>query len=110
MIIILIALPLIIANMAVNMVVNPNRETSHNPEKAYAQLFEELPPAKMWVEDLQSRGALRDTFIISNDGRRLHAIYAAAGCESRLRTEFFDGGHHCGLREQETILQFFRDF
>jgi hypothetical protein len=78
LIIILIALPLIIANMAVNMVVNPNRETSHNPEKAYAQLFEELPPAKMWVEDLQSRGALRDTFIISNDGRRLHAIYAAA--------------------------------
>ena len=60
------------------MVVNPNRETSHNPEKAYAQLFEELPPAKMWVEDLQSRGTLRDTFIISNDGRRLHAIYAAA--------------------------------
>lgn len=41
---------------------------------------------------------------------RMHAIYAAAGCESRLRTEFFDGGHHCGLREQETILQFFLDF
>jgi hypothetical protein len=40
----------------------------------------------------------------------MHAIYAAAGCESRLRTEFFDGGHHCGLREQETILQFFLDF
>ena len=64
--------------MAVNMVVNPNRETSHNPEIAYAQLFEELPPAKIWVEDLRSRSALRDTFIIAKDGRRLHAIYAAA--------------------------------
>ncbi|MCR5744708.1 MAG: hypothetical protein K6G41_02745, partial [Bacteroidales bacterium] len=41
---------------------------------------------------------------------RMHAVYEAAGYESRLRTEFFDGGHHCGLREQETILQFFLDF
>ena len=78
LIIILIALPLYIANQAVEMVVNPNRDTSRNPEKAYAQLFEELPPAKTWVEDLQARGALRDTFIIANDGRRLHAVFAAA--------------------------------
>lgn len=78
LIIIIIALPLTIANMAVNMLVNPNREISHNPEKAYAQLFEELPPAKAWVEDLRAKGALRDTFIIANDGRRLHAVYAVA--------------------------------
>ena len=78
LIIILIALPLYIANLAVEMVVNPHRDTSRNPEKAYAQLFEELPPAKTWVEDLQARGALRDTFIIANDGRRLHAVFAAA--------------------------------
>lgn len=78
LIIILLVLPLIIANMAVNMVVNPNRDTSHNTEKAYAQLFDELPSAQAWVEDLQARGALRDTFIMANDGRRLHAVFAAA--------------------------------
>ncbi|MGX8682477.1 MAG: hypothetical protein ACSW77_01500, partial [Bacteroidales bacterium] len=44
--VIIIAFPLFVANMAVNMVVNPNRDTSHNPEKAYAQLFEELPEAQ----------------------------------------------------------------
>ena len=39
---------------------------------------------------------------------RMQAIYAEAGAPSLLRTEWFDGGHHCGLHEQETILQFFR--
>lgn len=76
--VIIIAFPLFVANMAVNMVVNPNRDTSHNPEKAYAQLFEELPAAKSWVENLRSKGALRDTFIVAQDGRKLHAVFAAA--------------------------------
>ncbi|MCR5709299.1 MAG: exo-alpha-sialidase [Bacteroidales bacterium] len=38
---------------------------------------------------------------------RMQSIYAEAGDEGALLTEFFDGGHHCGLREQERILQFF---
>lgn len=78
LLVIIIVFPLVIANMAVNMLVNPNRDTSHNPEKAYAQLFEELPPAKAWVDSLNARHALKDTFIIAADGRRLHAVYAAA--------------------------------
>lgn len=40
---------------------------------------------------------------------RMQALYGEAGGEGRLRTEFFDGGHHCGLREQETILQYFKE-
>ena len=40
---------------------------------------------------------------------RMQALYGEAGGEGRLRTEFFDGGHHCGLREQETILHFFEN-
>lgn len=39
---------------------------------------------------------------------RMQAIYAKAGAQGRLRTEFFDGGHHCGLREQALILDYFR--
>lgn len=38
---------------------------------------------------------------------RMHALYAEAGAGDLLRTEFFEGGHHCGLREQEKILQYF---
>ena len=76
--ILIIALPFIAANMAVNMVVNPNRDVSHNPEKAYEQLFEELPAAKAWVDSLKAEHALRDTFIIAQDGRKLHAVFAPA--------------------------------
>ena len=40
---------------------------------------------------------------------RMQAIYSKSGGAGRLRTEFFDGDHHCGLREQETILRFFKE-
>ena len=40
---------------------------------------------------------------------RMQDIYAQARCPEVLRTLFFDGGHHCGLAEQETILDFFRE-
>lgn len=39
---------------------------------------------------------------------RMQAIYAKAGAHGLLRTEFFDGGHHCGIREQALILDYFR--
>lgn len=37
---------------------------------------------------------------------RMHEIYDARGAGERLRTEFFDGPHHCGLAEQDTILRY----
>ncbi len=39
---------------------------------------------------------------------RMQEIYASEGAPAGLlRTEFFDGPHHCGLREQDTILDYF---
>lgn len=37
---------------------------------------------------------------------RMHEIYEQKGAGDRLRTEFFDGPHHCGLAEQETIISY----
>lgn len=37
---------------------------------------------------------------------RMQEIYAGKGAAGVLRTEFFDGTHHCGLAEQQTILDF----
>ena len=48
--------------------------------------------------------------------RKLHSHYAAynkaCGIEGSapLRTKFFDGGHHCGKREQATIFNYFDEF
>ena len=38
---------------------------------------------------------------------RMQDIYKEKGAAGLLRTEFFDGPHHCGLQEQETIIDFF---
>lgn len=40
--------------------------------------------------------------------RRMQAIYADAGATG-LRTEWFDGGHHCGLPEQDSIIFFLEE-
>ena len=37
---------------------------------------------------------------------RMQAIYQEKGADGRLRTEFFDGPHHCGLAEQRTIQEY----
>ena len=37
---------------------------------------------------------------------RMQEIYKEAGQEGRLRTEFFEGGHHFGIPEQETVSGF----
>ena len=37
---------------------------------------------------------------------RMHDIYEAAGCGEALKTEFFEGGHHCGKKEQGLIVDF----
>lgn len=39
---------------------------------------------------------------------RMQSIYRENGAAGALRTEFFEGGHHCGLREQQTIIHFFK--
>lgn len=37
---------------------------------------------------------------------RMQELYRQKGAAGRLRTEFFDGAHHCGLAEQQTIIDF----
>lgn len=40
--------------------------------------------------------------------RRMQAIYARAGATG-LKTEWFEGGHHCGLAQQERVIRFFQE-
>ena len=36
----------------------------------------------------------------------MQAIYQKKGAAGMLRTEFFDGSHHCGLAEQQAIIDY----
>ena len=38
--------------------------------------------------------------------KRMQEIYKEAGQEGKLRTEFFEGGHHFGIPEQDAVSEF----
>lgn len=50
-------------------------ERGKNLEKSYAFMYENYPFLQQWTDSLNSTHALRDTFILSADDTRLHAIY-----------------------------------
>ena len=52
--------------------------TSTDENDSYAFLFEKKDYLKTWVDSLLQHNALRDTFIISPDGKELHALYVRA--------------------------------
>lgn len=45
---------------------------------SYSYMYQEYPYLESWVDSLQKAAALKDTFIVANDGARLHAFYVAA--------------------------------
>jgi fermentation-respiration switch protein FrsA (DUF1100 family) len=51
-------------------------------EEAYTFLFDHDANLKLWVDSLREHSALRDTFIIADDGSKLHALYVRSATES----------------------------
>ena len=51
--------------------------TSTDEEDAYAYISQR-DYLKQWVDSLREHSALRDTFILASDGKKIHAIYAKA--------------------------------
>lgn len=54
---------------------DPNRKDS---EAAYKTLYQRMPDMKHWVDSLQARGLLRDTFVLMPSGEIHHAVYLRA--------------------------------
>lgn len=46
---------------------------------------------------------------VAESFRRMQEIYSASGAPNSLRTEFFDGPHHCGNEVQSLILEYFEE-
>lgn len=53
---------------------NIQRDTTRSFERAYRS----YPYLENWVDSLNSESALRDTFIINREGKRLHSYYISA--------------------------------
>ncbi|AVM51645.1 hypothetical protein JN06_01103 [Bacteroides zoogleoformans] len=45
---------------------------------SYKYMFNEYPFIQPWADSLQAIGALRDTFIVNDEGKKLHALFAEA--------------------------------
>lgn len=56
----------------------PTHNTGKDIAGSYEYMFNEYPFIKPWVDSLQAIGALRDTFIVNDEGKKLHALFAEA--------------------------------
>lgn len=45
---------------------------------SYEYMYETYPHIRSWADSLRQHKALKDTFIVADDGTRLHALYAYA--------------------------------
>lgn len=54
-----------------------------NMKNASARLEERYPVVKEWCDSMLNTKAMRDTFIVDEDGNRLHALYAGAAEPTR---------------------------
>lgn len=51
---------------------------SRDLQGSYQHMYKEYPVLSSWVDSLNQAKALKDTFIVAQDGARLHAYYIAA--------------------------------
>ena len=70
------------------------------PERAdtalyYAQLYEQYPATRPWVDSLRRIGALRDTFVTMPTGERHHALYVRNG--GQRTAVVLHGWRRCGI-------------
>ena len=75
----------------------PSNNRGRDYTKAYARLFTRFPDIKPWVDSLQSAGAIRDTFIMGQDGDRHHALLIAASHRSNRTVVVVHGYTDCAV-------------
>ncbi|MDO4164985.1 MAG: alpha/beta hydrolase [Bacteroides sp.] len=56
----------------------PDPNKGRRIEASYEYMFQEYPDLKPWVDSLRTVDALQDTYIVNEQGVRLHALYIQA--------------------------------
>ena len=75
----------------------PSNNRGRDYTKAYARLFTRFPDIKSWGDSLQSAGAIRDTFIMGQDGDRHHALLIASSHRSNRTAVVVHGYTDCAV-------------
>ncbi|MDR0834595.1 MAG: alpha/beta hydrolase [Candidatus Symbiothrix sp.] len=83
LLVVVIVLAIIFGGAVYMFGVSLDRKTTPADEAdAYTYLFEHDARLKLWVDSLREQAALRDTFILAEDGSTLHALYVRSATES----------------------------
>lgn len=69
-----------------------------NQELTMERMCKSYPQIRSWLDSLQQHNALRDTFITSPDGIRMHAYYAHASRPKKETAVIIHGYTDCAVR------------
>lgn len=83
---------------------NKDRDTTYRA--GYEQTLKRYPELRPWLDSLQKECSLRDTFIITKDGERQHALYAKSSL-SAGRTALLVHGYHDRLTSMLHIARIY---
>lgn len=74
---------------------DPNRK---DMDSAYTALFHRMPDMKPWVDSMNAKGAIRDTFLTMPTGERHHAIYFRADSACGHTVVLVHGYKDCAVK------------
>ena len=73
-----------------------------------AHLAEGSPEVAQWCDSLRACGVMRDTFLTTSEGYRLHAVYCPAP-DTTCNTIVVIHGYTCDLHSSMKVARMFRD-
>lgn len=85
---------------------NKDRDTTQ--ANAYASAMERYPELRPWLDSLRQGRLLRDTFINTPDGQRLHGVFVRSS-ESHGRTALLVHGYHDRLTSMLMIARIYNE-
>lgn len=74
---------------------DPNRK---DMDSAYTALFHRMPDMKPWVDSMNAKGAIRDTFLTMPTGERHHALYFRADSANGRTVVLVHGYKDCAVK------------
>lgn len=74
---------------------DPNRR---DMDSAYTALFKRIPDMRPWVDSMNARGTIRDTFLTMPTGERHHALYFRADSANGRTVVLVHGYKDCAVK------------
>lgn len=87
--------------------VDPNRK---DMDSAYTALYRRMPDMKQWVDSMNARGSIKDTFLTMPTGERHHAIYFRADSACGRTAVVVHGYKDCAVKFLYLGRMYHRDF